>query len=190
MGTLITIVLVMLAISLFLAAKQGWIHNETLQTGANVAAIIAVIAAIAVFIVPTPAPTEFLPDQDDSNSSYDGQSLPPDINEESTQLEFPEPKSATLETIYNCPTYKETKVGVEKNMDIVVSEGEIAFINALGFDELSGGVFVTITGPYTGNHTLRDGAFCGGIPVDSNYEPVREQRREVQDVRTWEISLP
>jgi hypothetical protein len=45
--------LFLLALVLFLAAMRGWIHNDTIQLGANVAAIVALLAAVAVFFLPS-----------------------------------------------------------------------------------------------------------------------------------------
>lgn len=84
MGTSVTIVLVLLAVLLFLAAKQGWIHNETLQTGANVAAIIALIAAIAVFVVPMPSSPESLSEKSNSTLPESIDDSPSDTNEDFT----------------------------------------------------------------------------------------------------------
>jgi hypothetical protein len=79
-------------------------------------------------------------------------------------------------TISNCPLYKSSGKGMTLEMDIDVPAGELALIDTWGFDDRNSGVFVTITGPYRGHHTIVDGAFCGGIPVTANYEPVKQQR--------------
>lgn len=94
------------------------------------------------------------------------------------------------QTVYNCPIYKAPGKGVTWAIDINVAAGEIAFIDAWGFDDRSGGVFVTITGPYAQQHTIHDGAFCGGIPANSNYEPVKEQRLSQMHEPFQSISLP
>jgi hypothetical protein len=44
---------ILLALVLFFAATRGWIHNDTIQLGANVAAIVALLAAVAVFLLPS-----------------------------------------------------------------------------------------------------------------------------------------
>lgn len=72
---------------------------------------------------------------------------------------------------------------------IRVPAGEIAFIDAAGFDGYEETVFVTITGPYSGEHMITAGAFCGGIPADSDYELVKKQR-ESQVLGARKIFLP
>lgn len=54
MGITTTISLLTIAVVLFLATRRGWFSNETLQTVANIATIVALLAAVAVFIIPTP----------------------------------------------------------------------------------------------------------------------------------------
>lgn len=58
MGTTVAIALVAIALVLFVAAKRKWIRNDTIQLGANISAIVALLAAVAVFIVPTAMPSE------------------------------------------------------------------------------------------------------------------------------------
>ena len=94
------------------------------------------------------------------------------------------------QTISNCLIYKAEGKGVTWELDIDVPVGEIAFVDAWGFDDRSGGVFVTITGPYTGHHKIVDGAFCGGIPANANYEPVKQQRLQQMQEPFQRISLP
>ncbi|MBN1310288.1 MAG: hypothetical protein JXB30_02635 [Anaerolineae bacterium] len=54
MRIVIVVVLVLLAIGMFWATQQGFITNETLQITANVATVVAGIAAVLVFVVPAP----------------------------------------------------------------------------------------------------------------------------------------
>ena len=99
--------------------------------------------------------------------------------------------SSSPRTISNCPLYKSSGKGVTFEMDIDVPSGEIAFIDAWGFDLRSSGVFVTITGPYRGHHTIVDGAFCGGIPSTANYETLKQQRLDqVKHLQYQSIFLP
>ena len=100
------------------------------------------------------------------------------------------PTSTAMQTIYDCPIYQETGVGITIQIHLSIPAGEIAFINTTRFDDKDGGVFVTVTGPYDGYHYLHDGAVCSGIPANANYQPIREQRRQVQNGRTWDIALP
>ena len=54
MGKLAFWGLLLLALLLFFASRRKWVGHETLQTLANTSAIVAFIAAVLVFIVPTP----------------------------------------------------------------------------------------------------------------------------------------
>jgi regulation of enolase protein 1 (concanavalin A-like superfamily) len=56
MGIFTAIILLGVAIVLFVAARRRWIDNATLQTLANIAGVVALLAAIAVFVIPVPAP--------------------------------------------------------------------------------------------------------------------------------------
>lgn len=53
MGMFITILLLFLAVSLFVAVHKGWIKSASIQMAANVAGIISLLAALAVFIIPS-----------------------------------------------------------------------------------------------------------------------------------------
>jgi len=53
MGISTVIFLLALAIMLFMAAQKKWIPNDAIQLGANIAAIVALLAAVAVFIIPS-----------------------------------------------------------------------------------------------------------------------------------------
>jgi len=94
----------------------------------------------------------------------------------------------TRQVIHTCPKYRKTGKGKSLAMDIDIPSGEIAFIDAHGFDDMRGGVFVTIVGPYTGRHTIIDGAFCWGILTDADYAPVTQQRKQ-ECVSCREIAL-
>jgi hypothetical protein len=96
----------------------------------------------------------------------------------------------TEQTISFCPNLVEKGKGIAWDMNIDVPAGEIAFIDAWGFDDRSAGVFVVITGPYKGHHVIRDGAFCGGIPITANYEPVKQQRMGYMQSGFQEVHLP
>lgn len=89
-----------------------------------------------------------------------------------------------------CPIYRLGGTGVTWDMDVNVPAGEIAFIDAWGFDTTTNGVFVTITGPYTGKHTITDGAFCGGISANTNYYPIWSQRFNNMKDPFQQILLP
>ena len=66
MGTMVAILLIVIAIMLFVAAKNQWIKGETMELLTEVAGIMAFLAAVALFVVPTftppaeptPRPTE------------------------------------------------------------------------------------------------------------------------------------
>jgi hypothetical protein len=53
--------LVVLAIVLFVSARQKWIDNSTLETLANIAGIVSLIAAILVFVIPAAISSEDKP---------------------------------------------------------------------------------------------------------------------------------
>lgn len=110
--------------------------------------------------------------------------------QQSVQQPTSTPSQTQQQTIYNCPIYKEKGKGLTWEIDINVLTGEIAFIDAWGFDDRSGSVFVIITGPYSSHHTIHDGAFCGGIPVNANYEPVKQQRMGYLQAGYQVINLP
>ena len=57
MNVFTAIVLVLIAIGLFAAVKKKLISNETLEVLANIGGIVALLAAILIFIVPPPQPT-------------------------------------------------------------------------------------------------------------------------------------
>lgn len=52
MGNVTAIFLVLLALILFFAARKGWIHKETLEQLAYIAGIVALVAAILIFVIP------------------------------------------------------------------------------------------------------------------------------------------
>jgi len=56
MGALVSVGLGLLAFALFFAARKRWIGNDTLQTLANIGAIVALAAAILIFVVPAAVP--------------------------------------------------------------------------------------------------------------------------------------
>jgi hypothetical protein len=58
MGFVLSIVLLGAAALLFFVAKKGWIDNSTLQILTNVAGIVALLAAVAVFIFPQQTPVD------------------------------------------------------------------------------------------------------------------------------------
>ena len=74
MGAVVGIVLLGIAGVLFLVAKKGWIDNSTLQTLTNVAGIVALLAAVAVFIFPqqTPDPVISTPPPPRNDKSGNG----------------------------------------------------------------------------------------------------------------------
>ncbi|NJP05276.1 MAG: hypothetical protein HC837_06430 [Chloroflexaceae bacterium] len=80
MGWVIAVVLLLFAVGLFVAASTNKIPDKTLQTGANVAGIVALFAAIAVFLLPAPDSTGGAVD---TNTGATGDSrlpaAPPDI---------------------------------------------------------------------------------------------------------------
>jgi formylglycine-generating enzyme required for sulfatase activity len=61
MGAITAVTLIVLAIVLFVAVRKGWIRNTTLQTWADVATVVALIAAVAVFVVPIPESSKSTP---------------------------------------------------------------------------------------------------------------------------------
>jgi hypothetical protein len=61
MGITVAVGLIVVATALFVAAKKKWIHSDTIQLGANIAAIVALLAAVALFVVPVATPTEPTP---------------------------------------------------------------------------------------------------------------------------------
>jgi hypothetical protein len=99
-------------------------------------------------------------------------------------------QSAPPQVISNCPIYEVTGQGKSLDLSIDVPSGEIVFIDAWTFDTTSSGVFVTITGPYQGEHTIIDGAYCGGVNASANYQPLLEQRRSQLSAPYMEINLP
>jgi hypothetical protein len=101
----------------------------------------------------------------------------------------PIPTTSVQEIIYDCPNYLETGKGKSLSLSIDIPSGEIAFIDGYGFDNKKGGVFVTITGPYQGQHVITDGAFCSGIDINANYAPLQEQRLN-RCASCQKISLP
>jgi hypothetical protein len=54
MSSILIVGLVIIAVALFVSVQKGWISDNTLQRLANIAGILALIAAAAVFIVPAP----------------------------------------------------------------------------------------------------------------------------------------
>ena len=54
MGVITAIVLLVIAMALFFAARKGFVDNRTLQIIADVATIVALLAAVLVFIIPIP----------------------------------------------------------------------------------------------------------------------------------------
>jgi len=56
MGVVTAISLLVIAIVLFGAVKKGWISDRALQVCADIAGIVALLAAVAVFIVPPATP--------------------------------------------------------------------------------------------------------------------------------------
>jgi hypothetical protein len=75
MGTVVAVGLAVIGTILFVAAKKRWIRSDTIQLGANVAAIVALLAAIVVFIVPATPP----PQQTNTPSPLTGTSQEPRI---------------------------------------------------------------------------------------------------------------
>jgi len=66
MGMFTAIFLLALAIILFVAVQKRWITNNAIQLGANIASIVAALAAIALFIIPAPViPAKTLTDTPD-----------------------------------------------------------------------------------------------------------------------------
>jgi WD40 repeat protein len=63
MGIPIAVFLLLLAIAIFVVKKKGLIDNKTLETLADIAGIIAFLAAILVFVIPQPSvqETEVMP---------------------------------------------------------------------------------------------------------------------------------
>jgi hypothetical protein len=102
----------------------------------------------------------------------------------------PQARLAEGRVIANCPNYVSSGKGKALEMDVVVRSGELAFIDAWSFDQWSGGVFVTVTGPYSGHHVIADGALCSGIPSNANYQPVEAQRLAQLQASYQTIALP
>jgi len=53
MGIFISILLLLIAVSLFVAAKKKWIKSSSIQLAASIAGIVSLLAALAVFILPS-----------------------------------------------------------------------------------------------------------------------------------------
>ncbi|MCA9926358.1 MAG: hypothetical protein KC421_28515 [Anaerolineales bacterium] len=49
-GNIFAVALILLSIALFVAVNKGWLHSTTLQNLANIAGIVALVAAILLFI--------------------------------------------------------------------------------------------------------------------------------------------
>jgi len=54
MATIVAVGLLIIAVILFLAVRKRWISGDTLKTLADIAGVLALIAAVAMFIVPSP----------------------------------------------------------------------------------------------------------------------------------------
>ena len=54
MATIVAVGLLVIAVILFLAVRKRWISGDTLKTLADIAGVLALIAAVAMFIVPSP----------------------------------------------------------------------------------------------------------------------------------------
>lgn len=93
--------------------------------------------------------------------------------------------SSTQFAISSCPGYPNlpywSSEGPRSRTEmVVIPDGQIAFIDTASVTTKEGtwsnGVFMTIIGPYSGEITLYDGAFCGGISTMADYQPVMQQR--------------
>lgn len=62
-----------------------------------------------------------------------------------------------------------TKTGMGQSMflNISVPSGYVQYLGGSRFDNVSDGVFVTITGPYSSTHELFQGAFCEPVVIGS-----------------------
>ncbi len=70
MGFVLSIVLLGVAALLFFVVKKGWIDNSTLQTLTNVAGIVALLAALAVFIFPQQSPVDPIVKSESNREQY------------------------------------------------------------------------------------------------------------------------
>ena len=66
-----------------------------------------------------------------------------------------------------CPGRQNTGDGVEIPIQVNVQRGDVAYITGWEFDNVDGGFFVTIKGPYNKTHNVRSGAYCPSIPANS-----------------------
>jgi len=62
MGIAVSIALILVAVILFLAVRKGLLHDNTLDTWAKIGGVIAMLAAVLVFVIPTaPSPAAVSP---------------------------------------------------------------------------------------------------------------------------------
>lgn len=100
------------------------------------------------------------------------------------------PNTGTL-VITQCPKYTETGKGNTLALDFNVPAGEVAFVDAYAFDDRrSSNVFVTLTGPFAGIHTVQDGAYCYGIPATADYKSLEQSRRAQCGPNCISVRLP
>jgi hypothetical protein len=61
MGIAAFVFLLIIAIVLFLAARKGWIDDRTVQAWAGIGSMIAMLAAMMLFVIPAATPIEVSP---------------------------------------------------------------------------------------------------------------------------------
>jgi len=103
MGVGLGIVLIGIAAVLFLVVKKGWIDNSTLQILTNIAGIVALLAAVAVFIFPYQKQNDIV-----SQSKRDSIKLSPkdypnnqNLAKDSRQKSFDRDQRVTGNTVMN-----------------------------------------------------------------------------------------
>lgn len=91
MGPLTAVVLMAAAVLLFWGNRKGFIPTRTLQALADVASVVALVAAAAVFVIPAPSPPASPPT--DQGAPRADQT--PDQNEDTTGVDIPTRATAT-----------------------------------------------------------------------------------------------
>ena len=69
-----------------------------------------------------------------------------------------------------------TGMGAEATLNINVPDGYVQYLGGTRFDDTSDGVLVKITGPYTGQHRLFQGAFCDPVEAGSPEDAAAENQ--------------
>lgn len=103
MGVLLGIVLIGIAVALFLVVKKRWIDNSTLQILTNIAGIVALLAAIAVFIFPEKRHNDIvsLSKHDNIKSLVKDYPKKPDFKDESSQKSADRDQRVPSRTVTN-----------------------------------------------------------------------------------------